>query len=131
MIRTDDDLDLQDRYKLILQNHYKNKKTYYIKNKLKPITIFINHTVPKAVKNREQFIEFLAENLPQIDNRYKQNSKAELYSIAREKTVVIVSDSKITNKQDLEKFNNIEETNEDNIGGKVEFIFSVNKLTEG
>jgi len=122
------------KYEQILITHYENKEKYsYRDNKgrsyLKPITIFINPTCARAQKNTEEFIKDLSEYLKNTHPEYQNLSISELDSLAREKVICVIS--KPTDDDYQEKLEQVEELNPEKPGGKVEFIFAVNKLSEG
>ena len=92
--------------------------------KVKPITIFICERQGSAKKRSDEFINFLA------DHEFSHiNALSERNQEAREKVIVVTSNTDIKKYKD--KPENIEEINPQKIGGKVEYIFAVNKLSEG
>ena len=122
------------KYEQILIIHYKNKEKYSYQDKkgnprLKPITIFINPNRARAQNNTEEFIKTLSEYLKNKHPEYQNLSISELYSLAREKVICVISKPDDNDYQ--EKLEQIEEINPEKPGGKVEFIFAVNKLSEG
>ena len=137
IIRTETDegdstLSIDQRFEMVLKNHLENREKYAYRNhigkrRLKPTTIFICPTQKNAQKRSEEFIAFLT--------RYKkkhngiQGTDSEIMDVLRKKVICVVSRvSKSEYKQELD---NIEETDPKKIGGSVEFIFAVNKLSEG
>jgi type III restriction enzyme len=128
----DDRLTIDQRFEMVLKNHLENREKYAYKTRsgkriVKPITIFICPTQKNAQKRSEEFIAFLT--------RYKkkhqgmQGTDSEIMDVLRKKVICVVSRvSKSEYKQELD---NIEETDPEKIGGSVEFIFAVNKLSEG
>lgn len=127
------DLTLQQKYQQVLQTHYENKRQYsYEKNKkqlVKPITIFINNTQASAQKNANEFVKVLAEYLKEYYPQYKILPRSEVESKAYSQIIVPISSaSEGEYKQQLTQ---IEEVNPKKVGGEVEFIFAVNKLSEG
>jgi len=121
------------KFEQILFTHDENKEKYsYRLNgspRLKPITIFINPTRARAQVNTEEFIKVLGEYLKNTRPEYSNFSISQLDSIAREKVICVIS--KPTDDDYQEKLEQIEELNPEKPGGKVEFIFAVNKLSEG
>lgn len=139
IIKTESDdgdvkLTQSQKYEHILITHYANKKKYSYKDKkgqpcLKPITIFINNTQASAERNTVEFIKELASYLRDNFKEYKNMAESELREIASEKVICVIS--KPTDNDYQEKLENIEEIDSDKPGGKVEFVFAVNKLSEG
>lgn len=127
-------LNLYQKFEQILRTHDDNREQYAYRDKdgnirLKPITIFINPTQVSAQRNTEEFVKVLSEYLRESNPAYQDLSIAEMESIAREKVICVIS--KPTDDDYQEKLEQIEETNPQKVGGKVEFIFAVNKLSEG
>ena len=121
----------EKRFAVVLKKHLEISKTYaYKKNgkrQVKPITVFYCPTRINAQNRTEEFIRFLAKW--EREENGATGSDAELDQLVREKVICVItgiSDSEFKNKLD-----NIEETDPNKIGGKVEFIFSVGKLLEG
>jgi len=121
----------EKRFEVVLKKHIEISKKYaYKKNgkrQVKPITVFYCPTRKNAQSRTEEFIRFLAKW--EREENGVTGSDAELDQMFREKVICVItgiSDSDFKNKLD-----NIEETNPDKVGGKVEFIFSVGKLLEG
>lgn len=119
----------EQKYEQILITHFSNKKTYNYRGKVKPITIFINSTQAAAKHNRDEFVKSLATYLRKNLSEYRGMSESQLESIAYNKTILVTSDN--DSKEYKEQLDNIEETDPDKTGGEVEFIFAVNKLSEG
>ncbi|MDD5689575.1 MAG: hypothetical protein PHQ76_04780, partial [Caldisericia bacterium] len=127
-------LTLYQKFEQILKTHDENKVQYAYKDRnekvrLKPITIFINSTQASAQKNTEEFIKVLSEYLQKSNPAYQNLSISEMDSIAREKVICVIS--KPTDNDYQEKLEQIEELDTEKTGGKVEFVFAVNKLSEG
>jgi len=127
-------LTLYQKFEQILKTHDENKFQYAFKDRdekvrLKPITIFINSTQASAQKNTEEFIKVLSEYLQKSNPAYQNLSISEMDSIAREKVICVIS--KPTDDDYQEKLEQIEELDTEKTGGKVEFVFAVNKLSEG
>jgi len=130
----DTELTINQKFEQILITHDENKKKYsYCDDKgiprLKPITIFINGKQTVAQKNTEVFTKILADYLKATRKEYSALPASQLYQIASEKVICVISKPTDTDYQ--EKLDAIEEINSDKPGGKVEFIFAVNKLSEG
>jgi len=121
----------EKRFAVVLKKHIENAEKYAYKRngkrQVKPITVFYCPTRPNAQSRTEEFIRFLAKW--EREENGATGSDAELDQLVRQKVICVItgiSDSEFKNKLD-----NIEETNPDKVGGKVEFIFSVGKLLEG
>ena len=130
IIRTERDeegeLTKYQRYEFILKKHLENKDKYSYKinnrAKVKPITIFICSTQKSAKNKTEEFINFLGEY--NNKNTRRQLALSEFVDEARSKVICVTSDS--TTKEVQEQLDNVEK-----LRNKVEFIFAVNKLSEG
>lgn len=125
------DLTPDQRYNIILEKHNENKEKYSFKDnkgklQVKPITLFICSTQASARKRREEFTELLKKKHKKIN---KNVSNAELYNIVSEKSILVTCNN--PEKEYKEKLEHIEELNIKKVGGSVEFIFAVNKLSEG
>jgi len=129
----DTDLTLSQRFEQILITHYKNKQKYSYSEggipRLKPITVFINSTQSSAQKNKEDFTKALSSYLRRIDPECSNAPESQVYQKASEMVICVIS--KQTDDDYQEKLDAIEETDPAKVGGKVEFIFAVNKLSEG
>ena len=129
----DTELTLTQRFEQILITHYENKRKYsYSENgipRLKPITIFINSRQSTAQKNKEEFIKALCDYLRKIAPECAGAPEAQVYQKASDMVICVIS--KPTDDDYQEKLDAIEETDSGKVGGKVEFIFAVNKLSEG
>ena len=137
IIRTETDegdstLSIDQRFEMVLKNHLENREKYAYRNhagkrRLKPTTIFICPTQKNAQKRSEEFIAFLT--------RYKkkhhgiQGPDSEIMDVLRKKVICVVS--RVSKSEYKQELYNIEETDPVKIGGSVEFIFAVNKLSEG
>lgn len=120
-------LNSDQRYELILKKHTENKEKYSYKDKngkakLKPITIFVCRSQQSASTKAEEFIQFLAKY--SWDKEGRKNSLNEYDGPARKQVICVISDPS------SENFQHELDTVED-LKNKVEFIFSVNKLSEG
>ncbi len=139
IIRTESDegevkLTAAQKYEQILITHERNKKKYSYRNRegktlLKPITIFINDKQTRAQNNTREFIEVLADFLRDNNKEYASLPESQLRQIASEKVICVIS--KPTDDDYQEKLDSIEEIDPNKPGGKVEFVFAVNKLSEG
>lgn len=127
------DLTLTQRFEQILITHYNNKQSYSYSEgsvpRLKPITVFINSKQSNAQKNKEDFTKALCDYLRKIDPGCARAPEAQVYQKAADMVICVIS--KPTDDDYQEKLDAIEETDPAKIGGKVEFIFAVNKLSEG
>ena len=119
------------RFAVVLNKHVEISNKYAYKRngkrQVKPITVFYCPTRSNAQNRTEEFIRFLAKW--EREENGTTGSDAELDQLVREKVICVItgiSDSEFKNKLD-----NIEETDPERVGGKVEFIFSVGKLLEG
>jgi len=137
IIRTETDegdsrLTIDQRFEMVLKNHLENREKYAYKRqsgkrRLKPVTIFICPYVSNAQKRNEEFITFLAG----YEKKHKgaKGSDSEIVDRMRKKVICVVS--QVSKSQYKDELDNIEETNAKKTGGKVEFVFAVNKLSEG
>ncbi len=129
----DEELTKEQRFIQIIETHQKNKILYsYADNdgnsRVKPISIFIHSTQSAAKKNAQEFAQVLAEYLKK-NEEYKDWDRAKLEALAHSKIITVTSDSNVSEYQ--KQLEQIEELDPNKIGGQVEFIFSVNKLSEG
>lgn len=119
------------RFAVVLQKHIENADKYAYKRKgrrqVKPITVFYCPTQANAKTRSEEFIRFLAK-WEKEENGVK-GTEAQLDQIARARVICVISN--VSSSEYKNELDNIEETNPDKVGGKVEFIFSVGKLLEG
>lgn len=120
------------RYEVILKTHEENQQKYaYVDSngnkRVKPITIFICNTTANAKLKSEEFIRFLAKYGK--ENGVTTGNEVEDENIARERVICVTTAEKSTDYK--EKLDNIEEIDPNKTGGRVEFIFAVNKLSEG
>ena len=128
----DDRLTIDQRFEMVLKNHLENTEKYAYKTdsgirRVKPITIFICPYVNNAQKRSEEFITFLAG----YEKKHKgaKGSDSEIVGRMRKKVICVVS--QVSKSQYKDELDNIEEINSKKTGGSVEFIFAVNKLSEG
>lgn len=130
----DGELTPRQRYEQILSTHAENSRKYSYpdkngKPKVKPITVFIHPTQAAAQRNSDLFVQVLAEIMPTEDPTLKGQPRSALEQAARERVICVIS--KLGEAEYKQKLDQIEETDPQKIGGKVEFIFAVNKLSEG
>ena len=130
----DDDLTPRQRYEHILQTHFANKEKFSYSDPdgrptIKPITIFIHPTQAAAKRNTDQFVKVLAEMMKEREPHLAEAGSSVLEQAAREQVICVVSDASSAEYQ--QKLDQIEEIDAARVGGKVEFIFAVNKLSEG
>jgi type III restriction enzyme len=132
ILETDEEINKNQRFEQIIQTHYQNKEKYsYLKNgkpHVKPITVFICSTQKSAQRNEVEFAKVLADYLKNNFPDYKSLPRSVLEAEASEKVICVVSE---TANKVADKFENIEELNPAKPGGKVEYVFSVQMLTEG
>jgi type III restriction enzyme len=128
----DDRLTIDQRFEMVLKNHLENRKKYAYKTRsgkriVKSITIFICPNIKNAQRRSEEFIRFLAR----YDKKHHgmQGTDSEIIDRLRKKVICVVS--RISKSEYKDELDNIEETDPKKIGGSVEFIFAVNKLSEG
>lgn len=119
------------KFEVVLKNHMDNAKEFaYLKNgvrQVKPITVFYCPTIANANARTEEFIRFLAKW--EKENAGAQGSEVELEQQMRERVICVTGSNK--EKETKAKLDAVEEIDENKVGGKVEFIFSVSKLLEG
>jgi len=121
----------EKRFAVVLNKHIEISKTYAYerngKRHVKPITVFYCPTQNNALTRSEEFIRFLAKR--EREENGVSGSDAEIEQLARQKVICVVTN--VSSSEYKAELDNIEETDPDKIGGKVEFIFSVGKLLEG
>ncbi|NVM23307.1 MAG: DEAD/DEAH box helicase family protein [Desulfobacterales bacterium] len=128
----DDRLTIDQRFEMVLKNHLENRERYTYKTRsgkriVKPITIFICPNIKNAQRRYDEFVGFLTGY--EKKHHGIQGTDSEIMDVLRKKVICVVSRvSKSEYKQELD---NIEETDPKKVGGSVEFIFAVNKLSEG
>ena len=130
----DNELTAQQRFEQILASHAENKKKYGYpgkdgRPKVKPITIFINPTQPAAERNSDEFVKFLADVLRKEDSAREDLPRSTLEQMAREKVICVIS--RLGEAEYRQKLDQVEQVDPEKVGGKIEFIFAVNKLSEG
>ncbi len=129
----DVELTLYQNFQRILQTHIDNRMKFsYGRNggrQVKPITVFINPTQTTAQKNTEAFIQVLADYLQQKIHASQSVPRSVFEEKARAQVICVISKSGDAETQ--QKLHEIEEIDHEKPGGLVEFIFAVNKLSEG
>ena len=136
-VRTETDegdtpLSLDQRFEMVVKNHLENREKYAYrdskgKRRVKPITIFICPSQNIAQARSEEFIRFLS--------RYEKESNgligtdSEISDQMRKKVICVVS--RVSASEYKEELDHIEEINPNKKGGLVEYVFAVNKLSEG
>jgi len=132
LIEYDEEINENQRFEQIIQTQEKNTTDYAYKEnerpQVKPITVFISKSIASAERHAENFAEILAKHLRDHVDAYKDMPLAQVTGIAREKVITVTSTSSDAVEK---KFNNIEEHDPNKVGGKVEYVFSVERLTEG
>ena len=128
------ELTSRQRFEQILTTHAENTGKYSYpgrdgRPKVKPITIFIHPSKAKAKGNMDEFVKALAQWLKERNPAFENMSRSGLDQIAREKVICVISGP--GDKEYQQKLDQIEEIDSERVGGKVEFIFAVNKLSEG
>ncbi len=128
----DGELTKRQRFEQIIQTHLENSETYAYRDskgrrRVKPITIFISRTQKGAQNNADEFVKVLADTITGEFETGPPRSAIEAH--AREKVITVTSDSNATDFQ--QKLAQIEETDPERVGGRVEYIFAVNMLSEG
>ncbi len=128
----DDRLTIDQRFEMVLKNHLENLEKYAYKKqsgkrRVKPITIFICPYVNNAQRRSEEFITFLTG----YEKKHKgaKGSDSEIVDRMRKKVICVVA--RVSKSQYKDELDNIEEIDPKKTGGSVEFIFAVNKLSEG
>lgn len=130
----DIELTLVQRYEVIIETHYDNREKYAYRDssgsrRVKPITIFINSIQKSAQDNSEEFAKALADYLKQNNPDLSEVPRSALEEEARKKIICVIS--KLDESGYKLALERIEEIDSDKPGGQVEFIFAVNKLSEG
>jgi len=130
----DNELTRSQRFEQIIDTHADNKKKYSYpgkdgKPKVKPITIFINPTQAAAQRNTDEFVKVLADVLKRKDPACADLPRSALEQAVREKVICVIS--RLGEAVYRQKLEQVEQVDPSKVGGKVEFIFAVNKLSEG
>ena len=128
----DDHLTIDQRFEMVLKNHQENRdkyayKTTLGKKRVKPITIFICPNIKNAQRRYNEFVTFLAGY--EKKHNGAQGTDSEIIDRLSKKVICVVS--KVSKSEYKQELDNIEETDPKKPGGSVEFIFAVNKLSEG
>lgn len=128
----DDRLTIDQRFEMVLKNHLENRDKYAYKTtagkrRVKPITIFICPSQNNAKKRSDEFVTFLAGY--EKVHHGAQGTDSEIIDRLRKKVICVVS--KVSKSEYKQELDNIEEIDPKKPGGSVEFIFAVNKLSEG
>jgi len=128
----DDRLTIDQRFEMVLKNHLENREKYAYKTRsgkriVKPITIFICPNIKNAQRRYNEFVTFLAGY--EKKHYGAQGTDSEIIDRLHKKVICVVS--KVSKSEYKEELDNIEETDPKKPGGSVEFIFAVNKLSEG
>jgi type III restriction enzyme len=137
IIRTETDegdskLTIDQRFEMVLKNHLKNREKYAYRNlsgkrRVKPITIFICPNQKNAQRRSEEFITFLAGY--EKKHNGAKGTDSEIVDGLRKKVICVVS--RVSESEYKQELDNIEETYQARPGGSVEFVYAVNKLSEG
>jgi type III restriction enzyme len=130
----DGDLTRRQRFEQIIATHRENAQRFGYPDakgrpRVKPITIFIHPTQTKAQENAAVFIQVLAQTLRQSEPGAGNLPTAMLEQRAGEQVITVVS--RLAQTEYRQKLEQIEQTEPAKPGGKVQFIFAVNKLSEG
>lgn len=127
------ELTTYQKYEQILDTHFQNIKKYSYPHKgkaqVKPITIFINKDQKSAQRNASEFVKVYGDYLANKFSKYSSLSISEREVIANRKVICVITN--LSSKEYQDKLNEIEQTDPSKTGGEVEFIFAVNKLSEG
>jgi len=128
----DDCLTIDQRFEMVLKNHLENREKYAYKKqsgkrRVKPITIFICPNQKNAQRRSEEFITFLAGY--EKKHNGAKGTDSEIVDRLRKKVICVVS--RVSESEYKQELDNIEETDPVRAGGSVEFVFAVNKLSEG
>ncbi|MEW6669284.1 MAG: DEAD/DEAH box helicase family protein [Thermodesulfobacteriota bacterium] len=128
----DQPLTVDQRFEMVLKNHLDNREIYAYpsrkgKARVKPITIFICPNQTNAQKRTDEFVHFLASY--EKKNGLATGTDSEVEGAIRKRVICVVS--RIPQSEFKEELDHIEETDPEKPRGKVEFVFAVNKLSEG
>jgi len=128
----DDRLTIDQRFEMVLKNHLENREKYAYKTlsgkrTVKPVTIFICPNQKNAQRRSEDLISFLARY--EKKHHGMQGTDSEIVDMLRKKVICVVS--RVSESEYKQELDHIEETDPKKPGGSVEFIFAVNKLSEG
>ncbi|MBA3030871.1 MAG: hypothetical protein FP814_04960 [Desulfobacterium sp.] len=126
-------LTMDQRFEMILKNHLENSEKYAYrdnktgKRRVKPVTIFICPTQSNAQQRSEEFVRFLTAY--EKTHNGAKGSDSEISDHIRKKMICVVS--RVSESEYKAELDHIEETAQKKTGGPVEFVFAVNKLSEG
>lgn len=128
----EDTLSIDERFQIVLENHIENLEKYAYKDskgirRVKPITIFICPNQKNAQTRSEEFIYFLVRN--EKDHYGLIEPDSMIADRMRKKVICVVS--RVSESSYKNELDNIQEIDPEKIGGSVEFVFAVNKLSEG
>jgi len=128
----DDRLTIDQRFEMVLKNHLENREKYAYKTlsgkrTVKPVTIFICPNQKNAQRRSEDLISFLARY--EKKHHGMQGTDSEIVDMLRKKVICVVS--RVSESEYKQELDHIEETDPKKPGGSVEFVFAVNKLSEG
>jgi type III restriction enzyme len=128
-----DQLTLDERFQIVLKNHLENREKYAYpekktgKRRVKPITLFICPNQKNASTRSEEFIQFLAKT--EKSGQAVPEPDSLLMDRMRKKVICVIS--QVSQSEYKTELDHIQETDPAKPGGAVEFIFAVNKLSEG
>lgn len=130
----DNGLTDRQRFEQIMMTQADNRRKFAYpddngKIQVKPITIFIHQTRPDAQKTAERFIVVLADYMRETLPELADFPRSALEQKARDQVICVITG--IDKAQYQQKLHQVEETDPSRIGGAVEYIFAVNKLSEG
>ena len=128
----DGELTRTQRFEQIIETHRENSKRYAYRDakgrrRVKPITIFIHPKQGAASTNADEFVKVLADTMR--GEVAAGTPRSTLEGAAREKVITVVS--QLGEAEYKQKLAQIEDIDPKRVGGKVEYIFAVNKLSEG
>lgn len=128
------ELTQYQKFEQILKTHADNQARFAYPDRngkpvVKPITIFICEKQAAAQRNMDEFVKVLADYLKETSSEYAALPRAALEQAARERLICVIS--KAGDADYKQKLDQIEEIDPAKVGGRVEFIFAVNKLSEG
>lgn len=130
----DEALTLAQKFEVILKTHTSNKARFGYPDaechpRVKPISIFICRDTRSARKNADEFAKVLADAINPATPDAKALPRSALEQLARD--MILCVTSKHGDPDYAEKLAEIEETDPSKLGGTVEYVFAVNKLSEG
>jgi type III restriction enzyme len=121
-VQTDDgQFTRVERFELIYRTHEDNKEKFSYKKqgvpRIKPITIFICNSQQSAAATAHEFKSFLLSQHGDVNRHIDK------------RVICVISNAAAAEYQP--ELENIEELNATKVGGQTEYIFAVNKLSEG